>query len=352
MRGKERTLQYVNVIDNKEMQMLIAVMHKYNFQLVSAEKIRSVYKITTKDGEFCLKRVKHGKAKIESICVLAEELRLNKFKNVAKYLRTKDGTFYVGYKKEIFYLTEWLEGTECDLTNIDEAVNCTKLLGQFHNVSNKIDGSKIHIPNNLKNLPKEFASSLNDIEKFKRIIMNKRIKNEFDVLFLENIESYYNRGISALNMLNKSQYYKASKVSNGKKMICQHSFYYQKIIKRQGEYFMVDLDNIMIDLPVSDLGEFVRRLMFKEAYGWNFNFAKILIEAYNFTNRLSKEDLEVMLALIIFPYKFWKLGKKRYMKQREWPETKYLHKLNKIIGHNETQEKFFYDYLDFLKEYS
>ena len=48
-----------------------------------------------------------------------------------------------------------------------------------------------------------------------------------------------------------------------------------------------------------------------------------------------------MLALIIFPHKFWKLGQKRYMKQKKWSETKYLHKLNKITCHNETQEKFF-----------
>ena len=333
------------------MQILISVMRKYNLELVSAEKVRSAYKIITNNGKFCLKRMKHGGNKIKNGCILTEELLLNKFTNTAKYFRTKDGAYSVKSKKNVFYLTEWLEGAECDLTNIDEAINCTKLLAQFHTVSNKIDHNKIDIPNNLKNWPKIFASNLNDLEKFKRIINSKKIKNEFDVLFIENIDNFYNRGMAAINMLNKSQYYKSSKMANEKKVICHNSFYYQNIIKKDGEYFIIDLDSIMIDLQISDLGKLIRRLMFKKAYGWNFNFAKALIEAYNSTNKLSKEDLEIMLALIIFPHKFWKLGKKRYMKQKNWSETKYLHKLNRITSFNETQEQFFHDYLIYLEEH-
>lgn len=350
MEGNERALEHFNTISNKEMQTLIIVMRKYNFQLVSAEKIRSVYKVITNNGEFCLKRMKHGRSKVKNGYILTEELQLNKFKNTARYFKTKDGEYSVSYKKNIFYLTEWLQGVECDLTNIDEAINCTKLLAQFHTTSNKIDHNKMNIPNNLKNWPKIFASNLYDLEKFKRIISNKRIKNEFDTLFLENIDNFYNRGMSAVNMLNKSQYYKTSKVAKDNKIICHNSFYYQNIIKRNNEYYIIDLDSIMIDLQISDLGKLIRRLMFKKAYSWNFFSAKALIEAYNSINILRKEDLEIMLALIIFPHKFWKLGKKRYIKAKGWSETKYLHKLNKIASYNENQEKFFRDYIDFLEE--
>ena len=351
MKSNTRTFEHFKIITNKEMQILITVMKKYNIGLVSAEKVRSVYKITTDNGNFCLKRMKHGRSKAKNGCILTEELLLNKFSNIAKYFRTKEGAFYVKYKNNIFYLTEWIDGCECDLTNIDEAVNCTKLLAQFHNVSNKIDHNKIHIRNNLKNWPKIFANNLNNLEKFKRIIISKRIKNDFDVVFLENIDNFYNRGLSAINMLNKSQYYKLSKVANDDKTICHNSFYYQNIIKKEGEYFIIDLDSIMIDLQISDLGKLIRRLMFKKAYGWDFNFAKALIEAYNSINKLKKEDLEIMFALIIFPHKFWALGKKRYIKQKKWSETKYLHKLNRIISYNETQEKFYADYMIFLEEY-
>jgi CotS family spore coat protein len=352
LKGKPRSIGQYGTITDKEMKILITVMYKYNLQLVSAEKVRNAYKIATGNYNFCLKKIKHGKNKAKNACILTEELVLNKFTNVAKYFRAKDGEFSVRYKKNIYYLTEWIEGSECDLTNIDEAVSCTKLLAQFHNMSNRIDHNKVRISNDFKNWPEIFAKDLNHLEKFKRIIVSKRIKNEFDTLFLENIDNFLNRGISAIKMLNTSQYNKSSKEANDKQMICHNSFYYQNIIKKDGEYFLIDLDSIMIDLQISDLGKFIRRLMFKKTYGWKFNFAKELIEAYNTINKLSKEDLEIMLALIIFPQKFWKLGKKRYIKQKNWSETKYLRKLNNINSYNEIQEKFFCDYLTFIKEYS
>lgn len=49
--------------------------------------------------------------------------------------------------------------------------------------------------------------------------------------------------------------------------------------------------------------------MTKKSYQWDFEKTKRIIEAYNSENKLTKEDLEVMLSLVIFPHKFWKLGK-------------------------------------------
>ena len=96
------------------MQIIITVLNQYNLEFVSAEKIRSAYKILTNSGNFCLKRMKHGKSKAKNGCILTEELLLNKFTNTSKYFRTKDGSFYVRYKNNIFYLTEWIEGFDCD----------------------------------------------------------------------------------------------------------------------------------------------------------------------------------------------------------------------------------------------
>lgn len=42
-------------------------------------------------------------------------------------------------------------------------------------------------------------------------------------------------------------------------------FYYQNIIKKGREYYIIDLDNIIIDLQVNDLGKYIRRLMNKKA---------------------------------------------------------------------------------------
>jgi Ser/Thr protein kinase RdoA (MazF antagonist) len=100
-----------------------------------------------------------------------------------------------------------------------------------------------------------------------------------------------------------------------------------------------------------DLGKFIRRLMTKSDFQWNFSKARYIIEAYHTQNPLSAEELEVMLALIIFPHKFWKLGRKRYIKQKNWSENKYMHKLEKVIKYSDLEQNFIDDYQNFIDEF-
>lgn len=90
--------------------------------------------------------------------------------------------------------------------------------------------------------------------------------------------------------------------------------------------------------------------MTKKEYMWNFEKAKQIIEAYNSVNKLSKDEMEVMLALIAFPHKFWKLGKKRYVRHKNWSENKYINKLNKIVLNNKCEQSFIEEYISYLDD--
>jgi CotS family spore coat protein len=297
-------------LDKKENYIIEKVLKEYDLKLVKFEKTRSAYKVETDKGLICLKKMRHGIKKAENGNNLVNELYDNGFKNTARYIKTKDDKLFVRFKHYIFYVTEWIDGKECDLNDINEAVNCCKLLANFHIAVNKISSKNLLLRNNLKNWPQIFKININDLERFKRIIDGKKIKNEFDVTYYKYIDDFYQRGIAAISFLNKSNYYSLSKEANDLKTICHDSFYYQNILKKDDSYYIIDLDSIILDLQVNDLGKLIRRLMFKNSYQWDFQKTKILIEAYNSCQKLSRSELEVMLALIIFPHKFWKLGNK------------------------------------------
>ena len=129
------------------------------------------------------------------------------------------------------------------------------------------------------------------------------------------------------------------------------NFYYQNIIKSNDDFYIIDLNSLIIDIHVNDVSKLIRRLMFKKEYEWNFNKAKLLIEAYGSINKLSKNEIEVMLALIIFPNKFWKLGKKRYVRHKNWTEDKFTNRLNKLIISNTLEQKFMEDYFKYIESY-
>lgn len=338
-----------NELANYEIIMIKNVMNKYNLTAEYIEKIRSVYKIKTRIGFLCLKKMKHGKMKPKNGYILAKELNKNKFYKVPKYIKTKNNKFFVKYRGFIFYLIQWIDGNECNMKNLDEAVNCAKLLAEFHLSSSKVDKKDLFIKDQSKEWKKIFIKYLNDLKKYKRIIDKKIFIDEFDILYKENINYFYNEGIFALNLLINSSYDKI--INSYYKTICHDSYYYQNIIKKQNDYYIVDLDSIVINLKIYDLGKMISRLMYDSHYKWDFRKARILIEAYNLINKLSFEELDAMLAYIIFPRKFWKLGKKRYIKNVNWTEDKYLHKLKKIIKLNKEKDKFIEEYRVYLYDF-
>jgi CotS family spore coat protein len=347
---KYSTIDYQDFSD-KERDIINKILSMYDFNVVSFEKVRSVYKVNTTQGNICLKKLVHGKNKAENGSILVEELYNNNFFSTPKYIRTKSNNLFVKYKKVFFYATEWINGNECNLDNIEEVVNCTELLAKFHIATNEINSKKLRIKNNLKNWPKVYKDMMYELYKFEKIIDNKKIKGNFDIEYKSNIDYFFNKAMFSLKILNESEYFRLSENASKNHTICHDSFYYQNIIKKGEDYYIIDLDSIMIDLQVNDLGKFIRRLMSKKIYSWSFEKTKSIIEAYDAINKLTKEHLEVMLALIIFPHKFWKLGRKRYVKHKNWNEQKYSHKLKKILTESTLQQNFIEEYIKYVTEY-
>ncbi|MCD2345921.1 CotS family spore coat protein [Clostridium guangxiense] len=347
-----RNAEFVEILKNKELKMINKVISKYDFTVIDIKKVRSAYKIETDKGMFCLKRMRHGTKKAYNGNYLTSELKKNNFYNTAGYIKTTDGKFFIHHKGYVFYVTEWINGEECNMNDINETVNCAKLLANFHSACKNIDKSKLYIESNTKNLMTFFMRCVNDMRSYKRLISSKKLKNGFDEEYEKLIDRYCDIGLLSIKLLNESSYLSFLKNYDKKKTICHDSFYYQNIIKKDDKYYIIDLDSIVIDFEISDLGKMIRRLMFKKEYNWDFEKAKLVMEAYMSINKLTREELQIMLAIIIFPHKFWKLGKKRYVKCKNWTEKKYIKRLNKIIDAGEFQDKFIQKYIDYLKKYN
>ncbi|GAA0723199.1 CotS family spore coat protein [Clostridium malenominatum] len=350
--GDRKVVQYIDDLTNYEGKNVRRILENYDFNIDNITKVRSAYRIDTDKGPVCLKKIRRSKRKAINGNIVVQELDKHGFPYTAKFYRTKNNYLFEKHKKSFYYVTEWIDGEECDLNDINEACNCVKLLAKFHICSCKIETKKLKVKNNLKNWPKIFNKNISDLETYKQIIEKKRLKNEFDISYKEYIDKFHNRGLAALHFLNSSDYYILSKKANENKTLCHDSFYYQNIIKKDEDYYLIDLDSIIIDLHINDLGKLIRRLMFKKSYSWEFDKAKKLIEAYNEVKPLSKGEIEAMLAMIAFPHKYWKLGRKRYIKKKGWSEAKYMNKLNKLIKSDELQQKFLDDYVRYANTYT
>lgn len=335
-------------ISYKEKKLLDYVLSKYELAVNNIYKQKDIYKIECDHRSVCLKKLKQGKNTILNRNYILENLHNAGLENISKIQKTTEGSVFVKTHKYNFYVTDFIEGEECDFASLSEAIEYGKLLARIHSLLNNIDVRRLKIKSKLEDLPREFYDKLLNLEKFKQIIQKKIIKNEFDLMYLNYIDNFYNLGTLALNVLYSSNFYKIAKESSIKRTLSVGDIY-NYIRKCNGtDYFVLEINNLSIDLQIMDLGKFLTKLMYKEDYQWNFDKAKHIIEGYSAINPLNREDLELILATITFPHKFWKLGKRRYLKHKGWSEPKYISKIDKIINNYSLQQKFFTDFLNFI----
>lgn len=180
--------------------------------------------------------------------------------------------------------------------------------------------------------------------------MNLKIKTNFDKLYYNNIDTFSKNYDKALFMFSHSSYTALLKDVHEKKILCHNSFYYQNVLKdKNGKLHIIDLDSCMYDIHAYDIAKFIRRTLYKKCYAWDFNVCRIFLEEYNKTIKLSPDEYKIILAFLIVPQKFYKLGKKRYIKCKKWNEEKYIKKLNRALCYVEKQNKFIEDYEKFYQ---
>ena len=100
---------------------------------------KGIYYIKTNKGERCLKKINYGPQKLLFVYGAKEHLIKNGFKNVDKYFLNIDGEPYALVNEDLYTLSEWLEGRECDFHNIEEVKIAAETLAKLHEASKGYD---------------------------------------------------------------------------------------------------------------------------------------------------------------------------------------------------------------------
>lgn len=93
---------------------------------------KGIYYLKTNKGERCLKRINFGAQKLLFVCGAKEHLINNGFTGVDKYYVNTEGEPYALVNEDLYTLTEWIQGRECDFHNIDEVEIAARGLAKLH----------------------------------------------------------------------------------------------------------------------------------------------------------------------------------------------------------------------------
>ena len=335
-------------IEDAEMELLEKILENYDINYKSVEKVRSAYKVTDESNTYCLKMLGRGYKRANKSYFLSKALWERGFDNVAPYYFTKNNEYLIKHRKSSFYLTGWIDGREVDFKDIDDILDSARFLAQFHIAAKDLEiPDEIKIRNKHGNMLDNFNQHIKAVKEFGEKI-SKKPKTGFDLIFKNSLHIFMQEAEFALSLLKTKQAKHALTEAEKERTICHDSFYYQNILRsKSGKLYLIDLESSMLDSPMSDLGKFIRRIICKTKFKWDFDLCRKIIDAYASVRPISRDELYPLLAMIAFPHKYWKFGKKRYIKKKKWSEEDFQSKLKKVINMQEYKYEFVRNFILF-----
>lgn len=301
--------------------------------------LRKVFVIYTDEGNKILKRVSYG---VDRINIISDSLDYVKktYNNVITYNKFKDNLCYKKWKNHIYIVMDILDGREASFSNPIEINLCAENIALMHKASkglreylnNKYDKDFLDIC-----LKDKIQKAYDELNWMKKLVNSYKYKNEFDKLFITNVDEYLVEIEEVQQELKKSKYDNLRQ-SGDTICLCHNDLAYHNFLTKNQEINIIDFDYMSIDLRVMDIGDFILKSVKNAA----FDIDKVLtcINGYEKISLLKKEEKELLYVLIKFPKDFYTISRDYYYKRKRWDYEVYLNRFKTKLNNEEFRYEF------------
>ena len=333
--------------NNKEILKIKSYVEEYyGLKIDNIEKVKNTYKISTKDGGYCLKVIRYEFSHFYFILSAMKHLQRNGFTNVPEFIINKENKEYGIINGKFVYLTKWILSRVSNYDNPLELSMVAKELGKLHECSKGFNLEK-----NMKarigwfSWLKVFETRKNEILDFKNRISQKAYKSKFDLLYLDNIQEEVKRAEKSITGLQKNNYVKLMEREVFKRSFCHHDYAHHNILVDSNKKInIIDFDYCILDSHLHDFCSLLIRTM-KDGK-WESEKADLILNAYKINMEIREEEIPIIREFMKFPQTFWQIGLQVYWEQQPWGEDFFLNKLEKYLDDCEFREKFIDSYFN------
>ena len=333
--------------NNKEILKIKSYVEEYyGLKIDNIEKVKNTYKISTKDGGYCLKVIKYEFSHFYFILSAMKHLQRNGFTNVPEFIINKQNKEYGIINGKFVYLNKWIPSRVSNYDNPLELSMVARELGKLHECSKGFNLEK-----NMKarigwfSWLKVFETRKNEILDFKNRISQKAYKSKFDLLYLDNVQEEVNRAEKSITGLQKNNYVKLMEREVFKRSFCHHDYAHHNILVDSNKKInIIDFDYCILDSHLHDLCSLLIRTM-KDGK-WESEKADLILNAYKINMEIREEEIPIIREFMKFPQTFWQIGLQVYWEQQPWGEDFFLNKLEKYLDDCEFREKFIDSYFN------
>lgn len=346
-------------------------LKKYRLKVYNIYRARGAFLIETDCGLKLYKCFEGSRNRALFENKVKEHLCQNGYLNTDLFVRTIEDDIVSEDSAGCQYIMKnWFWGEECNLKELSQIEMASANLAKLHCILRDVDFTKEQIEHNISaDLTETFEKRNRELKRVRGYIRDKRQKNEFEISYLNYYDDFYEQGLQAAEKLAGSAYADLMAESIREQKVCHGNYTYHNIImlKNKTEAMskayvppgwvnrqplsVTDLsaacnqmiattnfEKSYIGLQISDLYQFVRKVM--EKNDWDILYGSNMIEAYDKIKPISKEELNILYVLLLYPEKFWKITNFYYNGKKAWVSGRNIQKLNSIGEQNVKKEMF------------
>ena len=328
----------------------LEIERQFDIRIESMIPNRGIYLLNTNEGKRCLKKINYGIQKLLFIYGAKEHLIRNGYTNIDRYYLNTEGQPYALVNEDIYTLSQWIEGRECDFYNDEDLVIASKNLAELHLASKGYEPPEnSKLKTDLGRWPHLMEKRVKSFDKMRNMVRKKKNrKTEFDYKYIESMEFYKELGQKAMKVLDDSDYMELCRIAEEEKSFCHHDYTYHNIIIGENERVnVVDFDYSKREIRVYDIANYIIKVLKRR--DWDIKYANLIIDSYNKISPLNKNEYKVLYAFLLFPQRFWRVCNRYYYNESSWIQNTFIKKINLMIDEQEAYTKFIHD---FEKEYN
>ncbi len=308
----------------------------YGLKLYSAKRIRTCLICSTDKGITALKKRPADSLMVSFEGACREKLIENGFDKISSFIKTVDDEYCFTYLDQIYTLEPYRELITPDTDNEKVILSAVKTLAQMHNAAYGLDfeGGR----STLGRLEELFNKRTAYLRHIRKDIIRRGDYDIMDMIIKNNYDYFISRSVAAVEKLKSSGYEKLVAESAEKKTFCHNSY-------KSGNY-MLDRNNSIVvesmpkaayEIPCWDIAFFLRRMMKKADF--DCEYMKRIFFTYAGNTVFTKQEEDVVKAIITFPWKFMNLCNEYYNKKRNYCLNPAVERFQRCIEASVNEEK-------------
>lgn len=320
------------------------IERQFGIKIESLKPNKGVYILKTNIGTKCLKKIDYGVQKLYFVYGAKEHLISKGFTNLDRYCLNTEGNPYAIVNEDIYTLSSWIEGEECDFNDPEKIINATKKLGELHLMSKGYEPQEnSKLKTDLGRWEHLMMKRAKGLDKMKEMGRKKGRYTDFDLIYIKNLEFYKELCKRALNILEGSKYIKLCQEAEEDKSFCHHDYtYHNIIIDKNGGYNIIDFDYCKREIRAYDISSLMTKVLKRN--DWKVEYAKLIINTYNEISPITQDEIRVIYSFLIFPQRFWRLANRYYYNEVNWSLSTFDKKIGGLVEEQEKYTKFIQEF--------